>query len=92
MTREAAMTKALAAFDQIVADRERSNITAMLADGVDPDALDAFIGEARVAMRQSRKFRADFGPVWMAARLGWNIWKRGWTGAVGDSDLQPRRL
>ncbi len=55
MTRAEALTKALAAFDQIVADRERSNITAMLADGVDPDALDAFIGEGRATMRQSRK-------------------------------------
>jgi hypothetical protein len=54
MTKDDAMARALAAFDRIVADRERSNITAMLADGVDPDVLDAIIGEAREIMRQSR--------------------------------------
>ncbi len=46
MIREAATSKALAFFDRVVADRERSNITAMLADDVDPDALDTLIGEA----------------------------------------------
>ena len=54
MTKDEGMAKALAAFDRIVADRERSNVTAMLADGVDDDELDAFIGEARSAMRLSR--------------------------------------
>jgi hypothetical protein len=54
MTKDDAMARALAAFDRIVADRERSNITAMLADGVDPDVLDAIIREAREIMRQSR--------------------------------------
>jgi hypothetical protein len=55
MTKDEAMAKALAAFDRIVADRERSNITAMLAHGVDPDELDAVIREARATMRESRR-------------------------------------
>ena len=55
MTRDEAVTRALAVFDRIVADRERSNITGMLADGVDPDELDAVIGEARAIMRESRQ-------------------------------------
>jgi hypothetical protein len=60
MTKDDAMARALAVFDRIVADRERSNITAMLADGVDPDVLDALIGEAREIMRQSRTEYAAF--------------------------------
>ena len=55
MTRAGALTTALARFDQVTADAERRNITAMLADGVDPDVLDAFIGDARATMRESRR-------------------------------------
>jgi hypothetical protein len=36
MTKTEAFAKAMAGFDKVVADRELSNITAMLADGVDP--------------------------------------------------------
>jgi hypothetical protein len=55
MTRDEAMTRALDTFDRIVADRERSNLSAMLVNGVDEDELDAFIGSARATMRESRR-------------------------------------
>jgi hypothetical protein len=55
MTRDEVMIRALDAFDRIVAERERANISAMLLDDVDPDELDGFIGEARATMRQSRE-------------------------------------
>jgi hypothetical protein len=54
MTRDDAMNIALAAFDQAVADRARANLSAMLADDVDPDQIDDFVEMERAMAAQAR--------------------------------------
>jgi molybdenum cofactor biosynthesis enzyme MoaA len=54
MTRDEAMTRALAAFDQAIADRARANLNAMLADDVDPDQIDDVLELTREMEQQAR--------------------------------------
>ena len=54
MTRDVALARALAAFDRAVADRARANLTAMLADDVDPDQIDDFLELTRELEQPAR--------------------------------------
>ena len=60
MTRAEALTKALAAFDQVTADAESANVTKMLAGDLDVAVIDAFVATARESVAESRREYAAF--------------------------------
>ena len=55
MTRDEALQKALDAYDQAVSDRAADNLTALLADDVDPEQIADFIELSRDLAAQGRE-------------------------------------